>query len=124
MFLKRVLEALVFASPKPLLTKEIVAALRAAGEDSEDEAARAFAALKTEEVGAALRELQEELEQTGRGYRLVEQVNGWTLVTDPAAACWVRQLYPEAKPTRLSGPALEHLRWELSPTQAAGRPGS
>ncbi len=109
MTLKQVLEALVFASPKPLLTKEMVAALRGAGEHSEDEAARAFAKVKEDAVRAALQELQGELEQSGRAYRLVEQVNGWTLVTDPAAAQWVRQLYPEAKPTRLSGPALETL---------------
>ena len=36
-------------------------------------------------------------------------MNGWTLVTEPTAAPCVRQLYPEAKPTRLSGPALETL---------------
>ncbi len=109
MFLKQVLEALVFASPKPLLTKEVVAALRAAGEDSENEEARAFAKVKEDEVAAGLREIQEEMERTQRGYRLIEQVNGWTFVTDPDAACWVRQLYPEAKPTRLSGAALETL---------------
>jgi segregation and condensation protein B len=40
---------------------------------------------------------------------LLEQVNGWALVTHPDAAPWVRRLYPEAKPTRLSGPALETL---------------
>ena len=109
MTLKQVLEALIFASPKPLLTRELVAALRAAGEETEDEAARAFAKVKEEAAVAALQELQGELEQSGRGFRLVEQVNGWTLATDPAAAQWVRQLYPEAKPTRLSGPALETL---------------
>lgn len=109
MTLKQVLEALIFASPKPLLTKELVAALRAAGEESEDEAARALAKVKEEAVVTVLQELQGELEQSGRGFRLVEQVNGWTLATDPAAAQWVRQLYPEAKPTRLSGPALETL---------------
>jgi segregation and condensation protein B len=36
-------------------------------------------------------------------------VNGWSLVSDPACAQWVRQLYPEAKPTRLTGPQLETL---------------
>lgn len=109
MTLKQVLEALVFASPKPLLTKEIMAALRAAGESSEDEAVRAFGKVKQEEAVTLLEELRREFEQSGRAFQLVEQVNGWTLVTDPAAAPWVRQLYPEAKPTRLSGPALETL---------------
>src|SRR5208282_3964991 len=40
---------------------------------------------------------------------IVERVNGWTLVSDPSCAPWVRQLYPEAKPTRLTGPQLETL---------------
>jgi len=53
---------------------------------------------------AALLELQAEYVQAGRAFRLVEAVNGWSFVTDPAAALWVRQLYPEAKPTRLTGP--------------------
>ena len=44
MTLKQVTEALVFASPKPLLTKEIVAALRAAGKGSEDPEVQSFAA--------------------------------------------------------------------------------
>ena len=42
MTLKQVIEALVFASPKPITTKEIVAALRAAGEGSEDQEAKDF----------------------------------------------------------------------------------
>jgi hypothetical protein len=37
MTLLQVIEALVFASPKPLLTKEIVAALRAAGQGTENQ---------------------------------------------------------------------------------------
>ena len=53
--------------------------------------------------------MQADLAATGRAFQLVEQVNGWTLVSDPACAAWVRQLYPEAKPTRLTGPQLETL---------------
>ena len=107
MTLKQVIEALVFASPKPISTKELVAALRAAGQGTEDQAARDFAAVKDADVDAALAELQADL--IGRAFQLVERVNGWTLVSDPACAQWVRQLYPEAKPTRLTGPQLETL---------------
>ena len=57
MTLKQVIEALVFASPKPLLTKEIVAALRAAGESSEDQEALDFAKAKEADVLAALAEI-------------------------------------------------------------------
>ena len=109
MTLKQAIEALVFASPKPLLTKEILAALKAAGEGTEDQAARDYSQVKEPEAVAALAELQADYIQTSRAFQLAEQVNGWTLVTDPQAALWVRQLYPEAKPTRLSGPALETL---------------
>lgn len=109
MTLKQVIEALVFASPKPLLTKEIVAALHAAGEGTENEEARDYAKVKEADAAALLEELKAEYAATGRAFQLAEQVNGWTLVTDPGAALWVRQLYPEAKPTRLSGPALETL---------------
>jgi segregation and condensation protein B len=109
MTLKQVTEALVFASPKPITTKEIVAALRAAGEGSEDAATLDFAKAKDADVAAALAELQADLIATGRAFQLVEKVNGWTLVSDPACAAWVRQLYPEAKPTRLTGPQLETL---------------
>src|SRR5207249_5852369 len=93
----------------PLLTKEIVAALRSAGEGTEDQDALDFAKAKDADVTAALAELQAELGASGRAFQLVERVNGWTLVSDPACAAWVRQLYPEAKPTRLSGPQLETL---------------
>ena len=109
MTLKQVIEALVFASPKPLLTKEIVAALRAAGEGTEDQEALDFAKAKEADALAALAEVQADLTATGRAFQLVDRVNGWTLVSDPACAAWVRQLYPEAKPTRLTGPQLETL---------------
>ena len=109
MTLKQVIEALVFASPKPLLTKEIVAALRAAGQGTEDQNVLDFAKAREADVAAALTELQTESSDSGRAFQFVERVNGWTLVSDPACAPWVRQLYPEAKPTRLSGPQLETL---------------
>src|ERR1700712_392268 len=111
MTIKEVLEALVFASPKPLLTKELVGALKGAGnpDQTDDQLALDYAKLKDVEVHAALLELQAGYVQAGRAFRLVEAVNGWAFVTDPAAALWVRQLYPEAKPTRLTGPQLETL---------------
>lgn len=108
--LKQVVEALVFASPKPLSVKEIIAALKAAAEVADDDqTALDFAKTRDADLAAVLAELQSEYVSSGRACRLVEQVNGWSFVTDPAAARWVRQLYPEAKPTRLTGPQLETL---------------
>ena len=109
MLLKEVIEALVFASQKPLSIKEIVSALRSALNDSDEEPVRALAKLKEAEVAAFLEQLRFEYEQDNRAFALVEQVSGWSLVTKPDYAVWVRQLYPESKPTRLSGPALETL---------------
>ncbi len=109
MTLKQVTEALVFASPKPIATREIVAALHAAGEGADNQEALDFAKLKADDVLAALAEIEADLAATGRAFQLVETVRGWTLMSDPACAQWVRQLYPEAKPTRLTGPQLETL---------------
>jgi segregation and condensation protein B len=109
MLLKEVIEALVFASQKPLTPKEIVAALRSALDDSDEEPVRALAKLKEAEVGAFLEQLRFEYQHENRAFQLVETVDGWNIVTRPDYAVWVRQLYPESKPTRLSGPALETL---------------
>jgi segregation and condensation protein B len=111
MTLKQVVEALVFASPKPITIKEIVAALKAAGDKdkTDDTLALEFAKSKEADVAAALADIASELVATDRAFRLVEQINGWALMTDPSAVHWVRQLYPEAKPTRLTGPQLETL---------------
>jgi len=107
--LKQVVEALVFASQKPLVPREIAAALKAAAEESEDPAVHALGRARESEIGAVLGEIKIELDGSGRAFRLIEQVNGWHFVTDGACAPWVRQLFPESKPIRLSGPALETL---------------
>src|SRR4051812_37617750 len=109
MTLKQVVEALIFASPKPLSTQEIVAALRSAGEKATEGLEHELAGADQELVGATVGELADEIRESARGFQLLEQVNGWALVTNPDCAPWVRRLYPESKPARLSGPALETL---------------
>ena len=107
--LKEVIEALIFASQKPLSAQEIVAALRSAVDDSDEEPVRAMAETTEAEVGACIEQLQFEYRNEHRAFQLVEGADGWSLVTRPDYALWVRQLYPESKPARLSGPALETL---------------
>jgi len=107
--LKQVVEALVFASPKPLLPREIAAALKAAADESEEPDVRALARTREAEIGALLEDIRLELEGSGRAFQLIEQVNGWHFATRGECAPWVRQLFPESKPIRLSGPALETL---------------
>jgi segregation and condensation protein B len=104
---KAIVEALLFASQKPLPAKEIVSILRLASEDFDppQEAPKA----KEIEVVEILNQLAREYEELGRSFRVVEQVGGWQLVTRPEYQLWVRQLFPDLRPTRLSAPALETL---------------
>ena len=107
--LKHATEALVFASPRPLTIPEIAKAVRDAAGETEDPAVQMLAKTTDAEVAAMLEELKVEYIMQQRAFQLVEQVNGWGMSTVKEAADWVRQLYPEAKPARLSGPALETL---------------
>jgi len=108
MNLTRVVEALLFSAPRPLSAKEIVDLLRRAGaadEFSPNEFARTVEA----EVTAALEQLKIEYIEQACAFRPVEKAEGWQLASDPQYAQWVRQLFPEPKPARLSAPALETL---------------
>lgn len=109
MSLKQVIEALLFASQKPLLPKEIVGALRGATDFSDEPDVVEFAKTKEAEAAMVLNELRTQYLHAGHSFQLVEQVNGWQLTTQPTFAVWVRQLFPEGKPSRLSPPALETL---------------
>lgn len=107
--IKHAVEALVFASPKPITLEEIAKAIRGAAVESEELTLQPMSEVKEADVSAALEELKAEYSQQGRAFQIAEQVNGWAMTTVKDAADFVRQLYPEAKPTRLSGPALETL---------------
>ncbi len=108
--LARVLEALLFASDKPLSAAECVKHLKGAVEAApEDLEVAALAKTKQDEVAKTMRELGAQYEEQQRGFRLVESGGGWKVVTTPDAAPWVRQLFPENRPARLSPSALETL---------------
>ncbi|HEV3408831.1 MAG TPA: SMC-Scp complex subunit ScpB [Chthoniobacterales bacterium] len=108
MELTRVIEALLFSAQKPLTTRELQAAIKAAGGEDELEQ-NEFAKISEAEVAAALEQLKIEYIEQHRAFQLVEKADGWQLASEPAYARWVRQLYPAAKPARLSPPALETL---------------
>lgn len=108
--LHRVLEALLFASDKPISAAECVKHLKGAVEAApEDLEVAALAKTKQDEVAAVLRELASSYEEQQRGFRIVESGAGWKAVTAPDTAPWVRQLFPENRPARLSPSALETL---------------
>jgi segregation and condensation protein B len=108
MNLARVIEALLFSAQKPLSIRELTAAIKGAG--AEDELSpNEFARVTKAEIAAALEQLKIEYIQEQRAFQIIEKAEGWQLVTDPAFARWVRQLFPAPKPARLTAPALETL---------------
>lgn len=110
--LKRVIEAILFASQKPVSAKELISVLKGAADaDKENPSAptRAFAKVKEPVIQAAIEELEIECVEASRAYEVRETAAGWQLVTKPDYSPWLRQLYPENRPARLSAPALETL---------------
>ena len=109
MNLPQVLEALMLAAPRPLSLAEMRAALKSAAEFTEEPAAAALALAKDVELTAALNALGERYREGGHAFQLTVTGAGWQIRTAAPFAPWVRQLYPESRPTRLSAPALETL---------------
>src|SRR5438093_7485566 len=108
MNLSRVVEALLFSAQKPLSIRELTTAIKGAG--AEDELSpNEFARVTEADIAAALEELKIEYVQEQRAFQIIEKAEGWQLVTDPAFARWVRQLFPVPKPARLTAPGLETL---------------
>jgi segregation and condensation protein B len=108
MDLSRVIEAMLISAQAPLSARELAGMIRGAG--AEDEfSPNEFAKVKEAEVAAGLEQLKLEYIEQGRAFQLLEKAEGWQLASDPQYARWVRQLFPAAKPARLSPPALETL---------------
>jgi segregation and condensation protein B len=108
MNLTQVIEALLFSAQKPLSARELVSAVKGAGE-ADDLIPNEFSRTTEAQTAAALEQLKIEYIGQNRAFQLVEKAEGWQLVSDPAYASWVRQLFPAAKPARLTAPSLETL---------------
>ncbi|PYL02592.1 MAG: SMC-Scp complex subunit ScpB [Verrucomicrobia bacterium] len=108
MTLSQAIEALLFSAQKPLTTSELRDTLTRAG-DNDELIQNEFGRVKEAEVAATLGQLKTDYTLTPRGFQLVEKAGGWQLVSHPDCARWIRQLFPESKPARLSPPALETL---------------
>lgn len=89
-----IIEALVFASPEPLLPKVLFKLL-----DTEPK----------EDVDAAVAELKRRYSERGGGLHLVEIAGGLQIVTRPELHEWVRRLFHERTTHKLSVQALETL---------------
>lgn len=107
--LAKILEALLFASQKALSLKELLSYFKAAALAAPESEAGTFCDLKESDLLEALFQLRDNLLATARSYELRETSSGWQLVTLSFFAPWLRQLFPEARVSRLSPPALETL---------------
>jgi len=108
MNLTQVIEALLFAAQKPLTARELAGAIKGTGSD-DDLLPNEFAKTTEAQVAAGLEQLKIEYIEQSRAFQLAERAEGWQLVSDPAYASWVRQLFPAVKPARLTPPSLETL---------------
>lgn len=108
MNLTQIIEALLFSAQKPFSARELMNAIKGAG-DTDDLIPNEFARTTEGQVSGALEQLKIEYIEQKRAFQLVEKADGWQLVSDPAYASWVRQLFPAVKPVRLTPPSLETL---------------
>lgn len=125
MDLPLIVEALLIASSEPLSADELARLIRSRVAEAEDVHQRekddgaepaplpewltSLAAIGSAEVLAAIQQLNESYQQSGRCFSLMERGKGWKFYTAAAYGDFVRQLFPGRKPERLSGPAMETL---------------
>jgi segregation and condensation protein B len=92
--IKSAVEAVLFASDKPLTLAQIGAAMDG---------------VERKALHQILDELRSDYDGSGRGFRLVEIAEGWQLVSRPQHASYIRRLNRSKTMNRLSRPALESL---------------
>ncbi len=108
--LKRIIESVLFASQRPVSTRDLQGILKSAAElEKADPNVAMFSAIKEPALRAAIDELGAECAHSSRAYELRETAAGWQLVTKPQFSPWLRQLFPEYRSARLSAPAMETL---------------
>ncbi len=91
---KPVIEALLFASEKPLTLEQLKNVLDSLG---------------TDQIRGVVEQLRSEYEKANRGIRIQEVAGGFQMITSPNFAPFLKKLYKERRPERLSKPALETL---------------
>ena len=107
--LKTLLEALLFASREPISLKEIQRILKETAKLENSEVTNQFGSCGVEELKQAFNALQEELQNSERGYLLEEVAGGYRLISKSEYAPWIRQHCESPQAYRLSLAALETL---------------
>lgn len=90
--LKRILEALIFASEAPMTEKQLLTLLPDESPDS---------------LGSAVAELQAEYQD--RAFTIKKVAGGWQFASKPEYAPWIGKMFEEKARSRLSRAALETL---------------
>jgi len=125
MQLSAIVESLLIASQNPLASEELARLVRARVAEAEDIRVReveegrespplpdwlvALAATSSENITAAILELNTIYQESSRAFTILERPSGWKLYTRLEYGDFVRQLFPGRKPERMSGPAMETL---------------
>lgn len=110
--LRHIVEAILFATQKPVSAKELVTILKGAAEadkENPESPALPFAKIKLETLRAAVEELRVACMEPTSTYEVRENAAGWQLVTKADYSPWLRQLFPENRSARISAPAMETL---------------
>ena len=108
--LPRIVEAILFASQKPVSFKELAAIFKGAADAAkENPQVASHGKIKEEAIQEAIRQLEADYLESGRAFEVRESAAGWQLVTRADFSPWLRQLFPENRSARLSAPALETL---------------
>lgn len=90
---KTVIEALLFASDRPLSAVEL----------------KNILGLDTQQIRQTLQAIAAEYENNNRGMRITEIAGGFRMITPPELSLFIRKLYKQRRLLRLSKPALETL---------------
>lgn len=90
---KRIVEALLFVSDKPVSIDALKDVLKE---------------VEPTEVRAIIEDLNKEYASSGRSFSIKEIAGGFQMLTDPVFSKWISSLY-KRPPDRLTGPSLETL---------------
>ena len=107
MNLNKIVEALLFASREPVDSKKIAKIIRKVSK--REEADEELCSVKYTEIDGVIEKLNKGYDRKKSPYLIQERSTGWRIYTRIDYASYIRELFPDQKPTRLSAPALETL---------------
>ena len=107
MNLNKIVEAFLFASREPVDSKKIAKIIRKVSK--REEAEQEMCSVKYTEIDEVIEKLNKGYDRKKSPYLIQERSTGWRIYTRIEYASYIRELFPDQKPTRLSAPALETL---------------